>query len=222
MSMTGLGVKFSTIIVEMSGGNLGVALVIAMIACLILGMSLPTAVAYIIAAVAVAPGLLGLGLAPLVAHMFIFYFSIFGTIVPPVCLAVYTACSIADARWTETAFIAFKLAMPGFLVPYLMVQNHAMLMQGTVGEVVYVAITAFVGIFLLAGAVIGYLLRPTKLVERFILLVAGLLLLYPTVVTDIVGVVVAVASLLYQRKTQEKELVPAGAREEGEEKSLEG
>lgn len=199
MTMTGLGVKFSRIIVEISGGNIGVALVMAMTANIILGMSLPTAVAYIIAAVAVAPGLISMGLEPIIAHMFIFYFSIFGTIVPPVCLAVYTASSIADASWSRTAFISMKLALPGFLIPYMMVQNHGLILRGTTGEVVYIVLTALLGIFLMAGGVIGYLLKPSTLVERGLFIIAGLSLLYPGYLTDILGVLVAVGIFANQK-----------------------
>ncbi len=188
IDMTGLGVKFSSLIIELSGGNLLIALILAMMGSIILGMGLPTAVAYVIAAITVAPALTKLGVLPLVAHMFVFYFSILGTITPPVCLSVYTAAGIASASWQKTANYAIKLALPGFIVPYFFVQNYALLMMGTIKDIIIVFITSLIGIYFLASGVMGYLLKPTSFVERIICISVAFLLLYPGFLSDLIGI----------------------------------
>ncbi|MDF1590111.1 MAG: TRAP transporter permease [Desulfobacterales bacterium] len=199
MNMTGLGIKVTTLIVELSGGYLPYALLLSMLSSLILGLELPTAVAYVIAAAAAAPALIALGVPPLVAHMFIFYFSILGTITPPVCLSVYVAAGIAEAHWLKTAGVAIKLALPAWILPYMFVYNNALLGMATPLKVVYSFVTGLIGMFFLAAGVIGYFFKACGFVERLLLALAGLVLIIPEVYTDIIGFALGIALILYQK-----------------------
>jgi len=199
MNMTGLGIKFTTLIVEVSGGYLPYALLLSMISSLILGLELPTAVAYVIAAAVAGPALVTMGLPPLVAHMFIFYFSILGTITPPVCLSVYVASGIAHAHWLKTASVALRLALPAWIIPYMFVYNHALLAMGSPLKVVISFFPALIGIFLLAGGTIGYLVKRCNLIERIMLAISGLLLIIPEIATDAAGLLLGTGLIAYQK-----------------------
>lgn len=204
ISMTGLGTKLTRLITQTAGGNFWATLVLAMLGAIILGMGLPTGVAYIIAAASTAPALIQLGMQPLAAHMFIFYFAILGTITPPVCLSVYTAAGIANTSWTQTAMYAIRMALPGFIIPYMFVDNSALLMDGSFFEICRVSATAFAGVFLLAAAVMGYMLERLQMWERIVLGCAALLLIYHGFITDIIGVAVGILFLLAKTKQNRK------------------
>jgi TRAP transporter 4TM/12TM fusion protein len=199
MNMTGLGIKLTELIMRVSGGSLLYALLLAMAASLILGMELPTAVAYLMAAAVAGPALVELGLKPLVAHLFIFYFSILGTITPPVCLSVYVASGIAHADWLKTAGWAIRMGLPAFIIPYIFVYNPALLLMGKPLFLIQAVVTAVLGMYLLAGAVVGFHLRKINLLERIVLTASALALLVPEVKTDILGLVVAALAILTQK-----------------------
>jgi TRAP transporter 4TM/12TM fusion protein len=199
MNMTGLGIKFTHLIIQLSGGYLPYALLLSMLASLILGLELPTAVAYVIAAAVAAPALVTLGIPPLVAHMFVFYFSILGTITPPVCLSVYVASGIADAHWLKAAWVAVRLALPAWILPYMFVYNNALLGMGDPLRVSFSFVTGLIGMFLLAGGSIGYFFTRCSVVERLLLAFAGLVLIIPEVRTDIIGFATGTALIVYQK-----------------------
>lgn len=199
MNMTGLGIKLTELIMRVSGGSLFYALLLAMAASLILGMELPTAVAYLMAAAVAGPALVQLGMTPLVAHLFVFYFSILGTITPPVCLSVYVASGIAHADWLKTAGWAIRMGLPAFIVPYIFVYNPALLLMGKPLFLIQAVVTAILGMYLLAGAVVGFHLRRINLLERLLLAASALALLVPEVKTDIMGLVVAVLLIVIQK-----------------------
>jgi TRAP transporter 4TM/12TM fusion protein len=127
LSHTGLGVKISTTIIDLSGGSLFLTLVLTMITCIILGMEVPTTAAYIMAVIVAAPALIQLGVHPLAAHLFVFYFAILSAITPPVCGAVYIAAGMAGADWMETARYSLRLSYAAFLLPFVFVYDYAML-----------------------------------------------------------------------------------------------
>ena len=206
VSMTGLGIKMTTVILAMSGGNIFYALLLAMVGSIILGMGLPTAVAYIIAAIVACPALIELGLLPLAAHMFVFYFAILGTITPPVCLSVYVASGIAQSNWLKTAYYAMMMALPGFIIPYVFVNDYSILFIGTASHILRTFITALIGIFALAIALMGYFLTRINLLERIILIIAAILLIFPNFKISLGGIVLLILVYFYQRIKRREEV----------------
>ena len=205
MNMTGLGIKFTYLIIQLSGGYLPYALLLSMLASLILGLELPTAVAYVIAAAVASPALVSIGVPPLVAHMFVFYFSILGTITPPVCLSVYVASGIANAHWLKAAWVAIRLALPAWILPFMFVYNNALLGMGDPLRVSYAFLTGLIGMFLLAGGSIGYFFRPCTIVERLLLAFAGLVLILPEAYTDIIGFSLGAVLVIYQVRNSQSQ-----------------
>ncbi len=203
VTMTGLGQVFISAIVSVSHGHLMIALVLTMLCCIVLGMGVPTTATYIIMATTCAPILTtGMGMNALCASMFVFYFGIVADITPPVALAAYAGAAIAKADPMRTGMNASKLAIAAFLIPYMFSLNPAMLLIDTnVPEFIVIIITSVVGMFAIAAALEGYMLTVMNVPMRVIVCVAGLMLLYPGIVTDIIGVaVVAVVFVLEMRK----------------------
>ncbi len=158
---------------------------------LVLGMGLPTTACYIILAVLVAPAMIKLGVLPIAAHMFVFYFGILSAVTPPVAVAAYAGAGLAGASPGRTGYCAWKLALGGFILPYMFVYGPELLMVGSWSGIAVAFATATVGVFLLAAAVQGYLLREARLWERAVLLAASLLLIKPGIWTDLGGLIAA-------------------------------
>ncbi|GHV29248.1 C4-dicarboxylate ABC transporter [Spirochaetia bacterium] len=176
--------------------NLFIALVITMVACLILGMGIPTTANYIIMATITAPmviragELAGMAVPVLAAHMFVFYFGIVADITPPVALAAYAGAAIAHANPIKTGVTATRLAITAFIIPYIFVFSPSMLfINTTVPEVIRIIITSVIGMFGLSAGLEGYMRRHITLPLRFVLLVGGLLLIHTGLATDVVGLV---------------------------------
>ncbi|KPK89432.1 MAG: hypothetical protein AMJ94_12105, partial [Deltaproteobacteria bacterium SM23_61] len=189
LDVTGLGIKFVTIVTELSMGIFPLALIMVMISCLILGMGVPTAPAYIIAAMIAAPTLTHFGMQAAVAHMFVFYSSLLSAITPPVALAAYAGAAIAGANVMRTGLNACKLGFITFLVPYMFAYNSALLMMGSLSFVVWSFITAVLGTVAIAMGLEGYLLTSISKWRRPFYLVAGLLCLIPESMTDTIGLI---------------------------------
>ncbi|MFZ5648517.1 MAG: TRAP transporter permease [Bacillota bacterium] len=187
LTLTGLGMRFNSVILSIAGDNLLLTLFLTMCVSIVLGMGLPTVAAYIIQAALTAPALIQLGVNPLAAHMFIFYFAIISAITPPVALAAYAAAGISGADPMRTGFQACKLGIAAFIVPYMFVYAPTLLAIGTAGSIALTTVTAMIGILALAGASVGYFLRTATAVERIMLLVAALSLIKPGIYTDILG-----------------------------------
>ena len=167
ITLTGIGLKFSTLVVLLSGGSLPVALVLTMLTCLILGMGLPTAAAYILVATLVAPALVDLGVGLLAAHLFVLYSAMLSSITPPVALAAYAAASIADGNPLKIALLACKFGMAAFAVPYFFVYDPSILgIDVTVTQIIVSFITAVAGGVCASAAIIGYFKGRLSLVER--------------------------------------------------------
>lgn len=185
VTLTGIGNRLPTTLLALAQDNLLLALGMIMISSLILGMGLPSAVCYLLLATLIGPALQGLGVVPLAAHLFIFYFGMMSMVTPPVALAAYTAASIAGSGILETAFAAFRFALVGFTLPYMFVLRPELLMLNQLGEsasveAIALAVTlAVLGIVPFAAGVAGYFLKPLSLVPRGLLLVASALLLLP-------------------------------------------
>jgi len=202
--LSGLGPKLADILVGAAGANLLVLLVFAMIAALIMSMGLPSTAVYILVAVLIAPAIIALGVAPLAAHMFAYWFGTMANITPPVATAAYAAAGIAGSNPLMTGLSAVRLGAAGFLLPFMFVFGPQLLLLGTTTEIVLATVTCAVGVSALAAAFCGFLLRPLYFVERLALGAAALTLMYPGGLTDVVGVglagIVGVAHWLRHRR----------------------
>ena len=196
VSLTGIGVRFSQVVIDLAHGSLPLTLLYTMLACIVLGMGLPTTAAYIITAVLGAPALVALGVQPLAAHLFVFYFACLSFITPPVALASYAAAGIANANPMQTGWSAWKLGMAGFIVPFMFVYNRALLLEGQWNELLLVTVTSILGVLALAIAVEGWLKRQLVWWQRIAAFVAALLLIVPGWTTDLGGLVLMVAVYL--------------------------
>ena len=200
MSLTGFGLKISSLIEQLSGGNLLFSLVLAMIASLLLGMGLPTTAAYVLGASVLAPALITLGIPALAAHLFVMYYACLSALTPPVCVAVFMAAGLAKANWFKTGCISCMVALPIFVVPFTFCYNPALLLEGSALEVVTAVITALLGVVLIDICTVGYLKRPVNPVLRILLLVGGILLLIPSYVVSLIGFVIGGAAFMLARR----------------------
>ena len=188
ITMTGLANIMINAIVSVAGNSTFVALFLTMICCIILGMGVPTTANYCIMAATCAPILIRMGVPTIAAHFFVFYFGIVADLTPPVALAAYAGAAIAQSNPMKTALVSTKLAVAAFIVPYVFALNPAMLfVDTTVWEVILICITSVLGIFGVSAALEGYLRKPMAWYLRIISVAGGLLLIYPGLVTDIVG-----------------------------------
>ncbi len=194
--LTGLGVKIGNLVIYSSGGRLFLGLIFIMFASLVLGMGMPTLVCYILLAVTTAPPLIQLGVPPIAAHLFIFYFGMLSMVTPPVGMAFYAGAALAKADTMKTGWAAWRIALAGFLLPYMFVYNPALLLMGNASQAILASVTAILGAVCLSMAVVGYIRAPLKWIERIIVLAAALLLIKPGVITDLVGAMLVVGVLL--------------------------
>jgi len=189
VTLTGLGLRFSSLVVSIGAGNIMLTLFMTMVASLILGMGLPTTAKYIILATMAAPALVQLGVPLIAAHLFVLYFGVIADITPPVALAAYAGAGISGGNATKTGFIALKLALAGFLIPYMFAISPALLLVDVTWlEAVHNIVTASIGIVALAAGVQSYLLTDTRLIERALLFLSAFALIDPGPLTDIVGI----------------------------------
>ncbi len=187
-ALTGVGLKISSILIDLGGVSILLSLFLAMIISLILGMGLPTTAAYIICAAVVAPSLIKLGIPALSAHLFIFYFSCISAITPPVAVAAYVAAGIARANPVKVGFTACRLGLAAFIVPYMFVFGPPLLLKGELFSIIWAAITAIMGVIALAsGAEQWFMGRPASWLQSGLLLAAALLLIKPGLTTDLIG-----------------------------------
>jgi TRAP transporter 4TM/12TM fusion protein len=199
IALTGIGGRFSHLVLSVAGQNQVLAMLFTMVIVVILGMGMPTTAAYAIAAAVVAPGLTRMGVPPLVAHMFIFYFAVLSSITPPVAVASFAAAGMAQADPWRTAFIAVRLGLATFIVPFMFFVSPALLGQGTWIEVAHVTVTAVIGVYLLATATEGWLNGPVSPVLRVVLFIGAVCLIVPEGYTDLVGLAIGIGVLVFQR-----------------------
>lgn len=199
ITMTGLANELVNAIVSLADGRLIIALVLTMLTCIVLGMGVPTTANYCIMAATTAPILIRMNVPVLAAHFFVFYFGIVADITPPVALAAYAGSAIAKSNPMKTAFTATKLAIAVFIVPYVFCFNPAMLLIDTTpATVVQIFITSFIGIFGVSAALEGYLGAHMNPVIRVIMAAGGILLIDPSLITDIVGILFIGAGTAWQ------------------------
>lgn len=184
VTLTGIGTKLPSLIVPLAQESLFLALILIMVSAIILGMGLPSAICYLLMATLIGPVLGNLGVIPLAAHLFIFYFGMMSMVTPPVALAAYTTASIAGAGIMRSGLAAFRFSLVGFVLPYMFVFRPELLLLSPTGEaphmmtVLYAVIMAMFGIVALAAGTVGYLIGPLSVVLRGILLLASGCLLY--------------------------------------------
>ena len=189
ITMTGLANIIINGIVAIAGNQVIVALFLTMLCCIVLGMGVPTTANYCIMAATCAPILIKMGVPDIAAHFFVFYFGIVADLPPPVALAAYAGAAIAQANPMKTAFTATKLAIGAFIVPYVFALNPAMLFVDTgILEVLLICLTSVIGIFGVSAALEGFFIDRMKWYERIFCCIGGLLLIYPGIITDIVGI----------------------------------
>ena len=187
VSLTGLGLKMSRLIVTLSHGNLLLALLITTVVLTILGMGLPTAPAYMLVATLVCPALVDMGVNQLAAHMFVFYGAIRTGITPPVCTVAYTAAGIAEAKPMDVGLTGIKLGFVSILVPFFFVYQPALLGQGGVAAIIQAFASGIVGCWGLSMGCEGFFRVRINPVLRGLAMVGGFLCIYPGTTTDIVG-----------------------------------
>ncbi len=201
ISLTGIGARFSNLLLGLAGVSQLLALIFAMCVSILLGMGMPTTAAYAVAASVVAPGLIELGIPALTAHFFVFYFAVVSAITPPVALASYAAAGISGANPMETSVASFKMGLSAFIVPFMFFYSSALLLQGPWVTIALALTTALVGVYLLSSAVQGWLVG-TELAWylRVGLLCAALLLIKGGLMTDVIGIGLA-AGVYFVQKT---------------------
>ena len=212
INLTGVGLKFSGIIVDIAGGNLYYTLILTAVILLILGLALPITASYIIAAVMTAPAMIKLGVPETAAHMFIFYYAVLSEVSPPTALSPFAAAAITGGNPYKTTMLAWKYTLPAFIVPFMFTSSPAgigLLFQGSIVNIIVVSLTALAGVWALSGCVGGYLMGPLGVIARAALGVAGLLLFYAGTVEDVIGMAILGAFVLLQirRRRSEKAAV---------------
>jgi TRAP transporter 4TM/12TM fusion protein len=198
VTLTGLGITFTNVVVELARSSLFLALVVTAIAGIILGMGMPTTPAYIIMVALLVPAIIKLGAIPPAAHMFAFYFAILSAITPPVALAVYAAAALAKTDLWSSGLAAMRVGAAGFIVPFMFIYEPSLLLIGDWEDAAIAFVSASIGTATLAASLMGYLLRPLALWQRAALFAAALLLIKPGLITDAIGFGILLAILAQQ------------------------
>ncbi|OUQ17241.1 C4-dicarboxylate ABC transporter permease [Lachnoclostridium sp. An14] len=189
LMLTGIGYKLSSLLIALSGGHVMVLLLLTMLTSVILGMGMPTSAAYVLLATLIVPALEQLGVAKIAAHFFVFYFGIMANVTPPVAVAAYTAAGIANGDAMKTGFIAWRLSLAGFLLPFLFCLNPALLGKGTPVEIGLAVVTALIGSYGLATGVQRYFKGNLSWIQTAVVLLGSVGMLMPGAVSDVIGVV---------------------------------
>jgi len=205
ISLTGIGLKFSDIIISVAGNNLFIAVVLIGLASLVLGMGVPVTAAYLIVAVLAVPALGNLGVAAIAAHQIVYWFSQDSNITPPVCVAAFAGAAIAGSDPWKTGWTCFKFAKLLYVMPLLFAFTPAILFMGTPTEIIFSFVSATLGTLAFSSLTMAYLIRRTTLVEWLIFAVATVCLYWPTLVTDLTGILLVVIVYLMQRAKNRKE-----------------
>ncbi|HKL11693.1 MAG TPA: TRAP transporter permease [Clostridia bacterium] len=199
-TLTGFGLKLAGAILFIGKGNLFATLVLTMIACIVLGMGLPSIPAYIITATMAAPALAKMGIPLLVSHMFVFYFGMLANLTPPVALAAFAGAGISGGNATKTGYQAVKIALAGFIVPYIFAYSPTLLLiDASFVEIAIATATAIIGVLLLGVFSEGYLIRSAGIIERVFAFIGAICLMTPGITSDAAGMAVFILILAYQK-----------------------
>ncbi|MGH7315490.1 MAG: TRAP transporter permease [Candidatus Rokuibacteriota bacterium] len=209
--LSGIGMKFSYMLMTLSGGHLWVALIYTTFAAILLGLSLPTTAVYLTLAIIVAPGLVQMGVPKMAAHMFIFYMGVTSDLTPPTCLSPFAAAAIAGSPPMATAWQAMRLGAVLFIVPFMFVYSPELLMIGAWPDILLAFARAVVGVFCLAAGLQGWLRRRATALERALLITAGILLVVPNLMADAGGLILLALAWGLQSLRRASEIAPAPA-----------
>lgn len=201
ISLTGVGQRFSTMMLSIADNNMFFALLFAMILSIIMGMGMPTTAAYAVAASVVAPGLIDMGIEPLIAHMFVFYYAVISAVTPPVALAAFAASGIAGTNPMKTSVESFKIALAAFIVPFMLFYSPELLLLSDSNiSIIFAAVTALLGVYFLAAAVQGWFYkRMAPWYVRIILFAVAILLMTSGVYTDLTALALIGAAIIIQK-----------------------
>jgi len=198
MALTGVGVRFSTSVVEISGGSLIMLLLLTAVACFIIGMVGSGIAAYLMLGVIIAPSLVKIGIPLVAAHLYVIYWSITAYISPPVAIGVYAASSIADSPLWRTSLWAVALGSPNFLLPFVFVYNPSLLLLGSLEGIVLVIISTSLGVMAFGASIVGYLLYEMNWLQRVLFAFGGLALIKPGLTSDAIGAAMVAAVVVWQ------------------------
>jgi TRAP transporter 4TM/12TM fusion protein len=194
ISLTGVGITFSSLVMSLSYGIMALGLILIMIACIIMGMGTPTTVAYIIVVTLAAPAMIDFGFSQLASHMFVFYFGVMSMITPPVEVAAYAAADISKADPIKIGFTACRIAILAFIMPYVFLFEPALLMQGSWWTIISTFAMTLIAVVILAGTITGWFFIKLKLIWRFVFLVIFILIIIPELISSIIGVGLALTA----------------------------
>ena len=216
VTLTGLGLKFSSIILTYAGGSVLLTVVYTAAIVWIVGLAVPVTASYIICVVICAPAMIQLGVPEFAAHMFVFYYAILSEVSPPTALSCFAAAALTKGNPYKTTLYAWKYTLPAFIVPFMFTldpKGVGILLKGPAGDVIWTTVTAFIGIAALAGGVENWLFKKTTFYERIMLIVAGLALVYPQPLYDIIGFGLIVLVIISQKLRRGEQLpAPTSAR----------
>lgn len=201
---SGVGLKFSSMVIDYSFGIPLLSVIFVCIGCIILGMGMPTTSAYIMASVLLAPSMAKLGFNITAAHLFILYLACLSMVTPPVALASYSAASIAQCNANKTGYFAFYLSLPGFLIPFSFLYNPALLLIGEPRDIMWMTVVTLIGLVALTGAMIGYLLAPVQSLLRILMAISAICMIVPEKITDILGLTLFAILLIIQFQLRRK------------------
>ncbi len=199
INLTGLGIKFTSLILHISGNSLLLALFFTMLAGIVLGMGMPTTAAYIVQAALLIPALIKLGASTIGAHLFVFYFACISAITPPVAMAVYAAAGISGSNVWRSGLAAMKIGATGFIVPFMFVFGPALLLVGSLADILMALVSATIGVILLSAGLIGWFLAKANYGERVMLVAAAFLLIKPGLYSDLAGIALMICVVLLQK-----------------------
>jgi TRAP-type uncharacterized transport system fused permease subunit len=197
LELSGVGVKLSAFVLDLSDGNLVLTLVLIGLASLILGMGLDAIPAYLTLATLMAPALVELGVSDIAAHLFVIYWGLASFFTPPMCLAVFVAISISGSRLWETGWEAVKVGIAAFIIPFAFVLDEALLMRGSTAEIAVAFTSAVIGSVALAAAIRGYAFNPLGILSRLLLGIAAFVLITPE--DKLIGLAMLAVTLIVQR-----------------------
>ncbi len=215
VTLTGLGLKFSSIIIQYAGGSIFLTAVYTALIVWVIGLAVPVTASYIISAVIAAPALIQLGVPDFAAHMFVFYYAILSEVSPPTALSCFAAAALTKGNPYKTTLYAWKYTLPAFIVPFMFTldpKGIGILLKGSVTGVIWTTLTAFIGIAALAGGVENWFFKKTKNYERLMLLGAGLLLVYPIPTYDFIGFGLIAIVILTQKLRKDEPILLTGIR----------
>ncbi|MBN1334102.1 MAG: TRAP transporter permease [Synergistales bacterium] len=199
-NLTGLGLVLGDNIVSLAHGSVIITIFLTMVVCIILGMGLPTTACYIVTATIAAPALLQLGINPLAAHMFAYYFACLSNLTPPVAIASYGAAGISGQKPSVVGWTGFRISLAAFLIPFTFVYSpQLLLVQGSVAEIALAVVTSIIGVVAIAAAIQNFLMGPLNIIQRVLLFIGAVLLVFPGIMTDGLGIAVTISVVIWQK-----------------------